>query len=116
MSLTALFISVGVVAAVCAIFWLLERIFDITMDDIAAWFIGAVCVFVAVGMVYIFICPREDLEHATEVVHSIGDQYNDSREGGQSECSIFGDSCIVDEWGFECLFTRCVIDSRKEKE
>ena len=78
MGLTALYISIGVVVSICVIYWLLERIFDITMEDVAAWFIGAVCIFVAVGMVYIFICPKEDLEHAREFVYGI--TYSDNRE------------------------------------
>lgn len=113
MSLIALLISVGIVVGVCVIFWLLERIFDITMEDIAVWFIGAVCIFVAVGIVYIFICPKEDLEHAREVVYEIDNRYSNNRTEEQSDCSLLGDSCIVDEWGIECLFTKCIIDSRK---
>lgn len=116
MSLTALFISVGIVIAVCVIFWLLEWVFDITLDDIVIWFISIICFAAAVGMIYIFICPKEDLEHITEVVHEIDNQYSDNREENQSECSVFADSCIVEEWDFECLFTKCIIDSRKEKE
>lgn len=113
MNLAALFISVGIVVAVCVVFWLLERIFDITMEDIAVVFIGAICIYVAVSIVYIFICPKEDLEHTTEVVHEIANQYSDNREEKQSDCPMFGDSCIVDEWSFDCLFTRCIVDTRK---
>lgn len=107
MYLTTLFISAGVFIAVCAIFWLLERIFDITTEDIADWFIGAVCVMVAVGMIYIIISPKDVSEHKIEYY------YSDNQTAEPSECPILGDSCIVEEWGIECLFTKCIIDSRK---
>lgn len=113
MDLTALFISVGIVVAVCVIFWLLERIFDITLEDVAGVFIGVICFVAVAGMIYIFICPREDLEHITEVAHEIDNQYSDNRDEKHSECSVFADSCVVDEWDFECLFTKCIIDTRE---
>lgn len=117
MNLTALFISVGIVTAVCVVFWLLNRVFDIDMEDIATWFIYAICFAAAVGMIYlplyIFTAPKEDLEHTREVVYEIDNQFSDNREEKQSECSIFADSCVVDEWDFECLFTKCIIDARK---
>jgi hypothetical protein len=83
------------------------------MEDVAVVFIVAACIYVAVGIIYIFICPKEDLEHMTEVVHEIDNQFSDNREEKQSDCTLFGDSCIVDEWDFECLFTKCIIDARK---
>ena len=110
MNLTALLISVGVVVGICVIFWLLERIFDIDGEDIAKFLIGAVCIYVAIGIIYIFICPVEHLEHTREFVYEIT---SDNQDEKQSECSLLGDSCIVDEWGFECLFTKCIIDTRK---
>ena len=113
MDLTALLIGIGVVVGICVIFWLLERIFDIDGEDIAKFLIGAVCIYVAIGIIYIFICPKEDLEHAREVVYEIDNQISDNREENQSECSMFADSCVVDEWDFECLFTKCIIDTRK---
>ena len=113
MNLTALLISAGVVVVVCVIYWWLERTFDITMEDIATWFIYAICFAAAVGTIYlplyIFTAPKEDLEHTREIISS----FSDNREEKQSECSIFADSCVVDEWGFECLFTKCIIDTRE---
>lgn len=114
MNLTALLISIGVVVVICVICWLLERIFDITLEDIAGVFIGVVCFVAAVGMIYfplyIFTAPKEDLEHSREVVYEIT---SDNQDGKQSECPLFGDSCVVDECGFECLFTKCIVDTRK---
>ena len=110
MDLTALLIGIGVVVGICVIFWLLERIFDIDGEDIAKFLIGAVCIYVAIGIIYIFICPVEHLEHTRDVVYEIT---SDNQDEKQSECSLLGDSCIVDEWGFECLFTKCIIDTRK---
>ena len=110
MNLTALLISIGVVVAVCVLYWWLERTFDITLEDIAGVFIGVICFVAAVGMIYIFICPVEHLEHTRDVIYEIT---NDNQDENQSECSLLGDSCIVEEWGFECLFTKCIIDTRK---
>lgn len=110
MNLTALLISIGVVVGVCVIYWWLERTFNITMEDVAVVFIVAACIYVAVGIIYIFICPKEDLENTREFVHEIT---SDNQDEKQSECPLFGDSCVVDEWGFECLFTKCIIDTRK---
>ena len=113
MNLTALLISICVVVGICVIFWLLERIFDIDGEDIAKFLICAACIYVSIGIIYIFICPKEDLEHARDVVYEIDNQFSDNQNEKQSECSLLGDSCVVDEWGFECLFTKCIIDSRK---
>ena len=110
MNLTALLISICVVVGICVIYWWLERTFDIDGEDIAKFLICAVCIYVAVGIVYIFICPVEHLEHTREFVYEIT---SDNQDEKQSECSLLGDSCIVDEWGFECLFTKCIIDTRK---
>ena len=110
MDLTALLISIGVVVGICVIFWLLERIFDIDGEDIAKFLIGAACIYVAVGIVYIFICPVEHLEHTRDVVYEIT---RDNQDKNQSECPLFGESCVIDEWGFECLFTKCIVDTRK---
>ena len=110
MSLTALLISIGVVVGICVIYWWLERTFDIDGEDIAKFLIAAACIYVAVGIVYIFVCPKEHLEHTREFVYEIT---SDNQDEKQSECSLLGDSCFVDEWGFECLFTKCIIDTRK---
>ena len=114
MNLTALLISIGIIVVVCVLYWWLERTFDTTLEDIAGVFIGVICFIAAVGIIYlplyIFTAPKEDLEHARDVVYEIT---SDNQEEKQSECSMLGDSCIVDEWGFECLFTKCIIDTRK---
>lgn len=110
MNLTALLISIGVVAGICIIVWLLERIFDVTLDDIVGWFMVIIGFVAVVGIVYIFFCPKEDLENTREFVYEIT---SDNQDEKQSECPLFGDSCVVDEWGFECLFTRCIVDTRK---
>ena len=110
MNLTVLLISIGVVVAACVLYWWLERTFDITLEDVAVVFIAAACIYVAVGIIYLFICPKEDLENTREFVYEIT---SDNQDEKQSECSLLGDSCIVDEWGFECLFTKCIVDTRK---
>lgn len=109
MNISALLISIGAVVATCVLYWWLERTFDITLENIAGVFIGVIC-FAAAGMIYIFICPVEDLEHTREFVYEIT---IDNQDEKQSECPLFGDSCVVDEWGFECLFTKCIVDTRK---
>lgn len=113
MNLTALLISIGVVAGICIVVWLLERIFDVTLDDIVGWFMVIIGFAAVVGIVYIFICPKEELEHTRELVYEIDNQFSNNREEKESDCPLFGDSCIVDEWDFECLFTRCIVDTRK---
>ena len=114
MNLTALLISIGVVVVICVLYWWIERTFDITLEDIATWFIYAICFVAAAGMIYlplyIFTAPKEDLEHTREFVYEIT---SDNQSEKQSECPLFGDSCVVDEWGFECLFTKCIVDTRK---
>ena len=114
MNLTALLISIGVVVVICVRYWWLERTFDIIMEDIATWFIYAICFVAAAGMIYlplyIFTAPKEDLEHTREVVYEIT---SDNQSEKQSECPLLGDSCIVDEWSPICLIQKCIIDTRK---
>ena len=110
MNLTALLISIGIVVAACVLYWWLERTFDITLEDIAGVFIGVICFVAAVGMIYIFICPVEHLEHTREFVYEIT---RDNQDENQSECSLLGDSCIVEEWSPICLIQNCIIDTRK---